>query len=98
MKPWKDPIVEEVRAARQAYAAKFNFDLKAIAADLRKLSRELRKSGEYRFKPLSEAEKPPTPKKAATTRIKRAASSSKPVKPATIAKPRPAPAKRRPAV
>jgi len=32
---WNDPIVEEVRAARNAHAQKFNYDLKAIAADLK---------------------------------------------------------------
>jgi len=31
---WNDPIVEEVRAVRTAHAQKFNYDLKAIAADL----------------------------------------------------------------
>jgi hypothetical protein len=31
----KDPIVEEVRKHRQARAAKFNFDLDAIVADVR---------------------------------------------------------------
>jgi len=29
-----DPIVEEVRAHRQAHAARFNYDLAAIYADL----------------------------------------------------------------
>ena len=29
-----DPIVEEVRAHRQAHAARFNYDLEAIFADL----------------------------------------------------------------
>lgn len=33
---WKDPIVEEVRAAREAYAKEFGFDLKKIVSDLRK--------------------------------------------------------------
>jgi hypothetical protein len=33
---WDDPIVEEVRAIRDAHAKKFNYDLKAIAADLKK--------------------------------------------------------------
>jgi len=33
MKP--DPIVEEVRKARQTHAAKFNYDKKAIFADLK---------------------------------------------------------------
>jgi hypothetical protein len=30
-----DPIVEEVRAARQQHAARFGYDLKKIAEDLR---------------------------------------------------------------
>ena len=33
---WRDPIVEEVREIRQAHAARFQYDLKAIAADLRR--------------------------------------------------------------
>lgn len=33
---WNDPIVEEVRAARNAHAKKFNYDLKSIATDLKK--------------------------------------------------------------
>lgn len=32
---FKDPIVEEVRAARQKHAAQFNYDLRKIADDLR---------------------------------------------------------------
>jgi hypothetical protein len=33
---WNDPIVEEVRTARDKHARKFNYNLKAIAADLKK--------------------------------------------------------------
>ena len=33
---WNDPIVEEVCAVRDAHAKKLNYDLKSIAADLRK--------------------------------------------------------------
>ncbi len=33
---WIDPIVDEVRKAREAHAKKFDFDLKAIVHDLRK--------------------------------------------------------------
>ncbi len=33
---WHDPVVEEVRAIRDAYAKRFNYDLDAIAEDLRK--------------------------------------------------------------
>jgi hypothetical protein len=32
---FKDPIVEEVRDARQKHAARFNYDLRKIAEDLR---------------------------------------------------------------
>ncbi|MBA2593892.1 MAG: hypothetical protein M3495_21630 [Pseudomonadota bacterium] len=33
---WQDPIVEEVRAARDAHAAQFNYDLRAIYRALKK--------------------------------------------------------------
>lgn len=33
---WNDPIVEEVRKIRNEHAKKFNYDLKAIAADLKR--------------------------------------------------------------
>ncbi len=32
---WKDEIVEETRREREAYAAKFNYDLEAIYRDLK---------------------------------------------------------------
>ena len=32
---WHDPIVEEVRAIRDAYAQQFNYDLEAIYRDLK---------------------------------------------------------------
>jgi hypothetical protein len=32
---WSDPIVEEVRRSRDAYAARFNYDLRAIFRDLK---------------------------------------------------------------
>ena len=35
METWNDPIVEEVRAARAAYAEEMHHDLAAICADLR---------------------------------------------------------------
>jgi hypothetical protein len=35
-----DPVVEEVRRARREYAEQFGFDLRAIAADLRKREQE----------------------------------------------------------
>jgi hypothetical protein len=36
----EDQIVEEVRAAREAYAARFNFDLAAMYQDLKARERE----------------------------------------------------------
>ena len=33
---WKDEIVEEVRTAREAYAAQFDYDLKRIFEDLKR--------------------------------------------------------------
>ena len=35
-----DPIVEEIRQTRHAHASRFNNDLAAIVADLRRLERE----------------------------------------------------------
>ena len=35
-----DPIVEEVRRVRDAYAARFNYDLEAILQDLLRQERE----------------------------------------------------------
>lgn len=32
---WQDPVVEEVRAIRDAYAKQFNYDLGAIYRDLK---------------------------------------------------------------
>jgi hypothetical protein len=37
--PWEDPIVEEVRQARDAYAKRFNYDLDAIYRDLKEKER-----------------------------------------------------------
>ncbi len=31
---WTDPIVEEIRREREAYAAQFNYDLEAIYQDI----------------------------------------------------------------
>jgi hypothetical protein len=38
MKP--DPIVDEVRKVREAHAAKLNYDLAAICADLKKKEKD----------------------------------------------------------
>ena len=39
----RDPIVEEVRQARDAYAKKFNYDLDAICRDLQEKQRQSEK-------------------------------------------------------
>lgn len=42
---WKDPIVEEVRKARDEYARRFNYDVEAICEDLRKKEEQARREG-----------------------------------------------------
>jgi hypothetical protein len=37
---WQDPIVEEVRAIREAYAARFSYDLQAIYRALKAQERQ----------------------------------------------------------
>ncbi|ERT08712.1 hypothetical protein M595_1247 [Lyngbya aestuarii BL J] len=37
---WKDEIVEEINKIRESYAKSFNYDLKAIIADLQKKQAE----------------------------------------------------------
>jgi hypothetical protein len=37
---WRDEIVEEVRAAREAYASRFHYDLDAMFADLKAKERQ----------------------------------------------------------
>ncbi len=40
-----DPIIQEVRQARQAYAARFDYDLAAMVADLQRRTEEARRAG-----------------------------------------------------
>jgi hypothetical protein len=47
---WEDEIVNEVRKYREAYAAKFNFDLQAMYEDLKKAERKS-KHKKVSFKP-----------------------------------------------
>lgn len=42
---WRDPIVEEVRRLREAYAARFHHDLDAIVEDLRKVQAQVQSDG-----------------------------------------------------
>ncbi len=53
---WQDPIVEEVRKARDAYAKQFNYDLDAIYRDLKTKERQ---SGRQVIPCPSKQEKPP---------------------------------------
>ena len=41
----KDPIVEEVRQHRHEWAAKFGYDIEAMAADLKRREAHLRRRG-----------------------------------------------------
>jgi len=52
---WSDPIVDEVRRARDAYAARFNYDLRAIFRDLKEQEkRSGRKLASYAQEPTVE--------------------------------------------
>ena len=51
----RDPIVDEVRRIREAYAKRFNYDLSAIAEDLKRRQRERgRKTVKFAPKMVSE--------------------------------------------
>lgn len=45
-----DPIVSEVRRAREAHAARFGYDLDLIFADIKRSEAELRRAG-WKFAP-----------------------------------------------
>lgn len=49
----KDPIVDEVREARRKHAQQFNYDLRAICADLKKKEKEYGKKYGYPIKSLN---------------------------------------------
>jgi hypothetical protein len=59
-----DPIVNEIRQIRQAYAAKFNNDLHAICEDLRRQERE---SGREFQTPARRAEESPRRERTLTS-------------------------------
>jgi len=50
---WEDPIVAEVHRTREMLAAKFNFDIDAIFADMQKRQGEL---GDRLVSPKTQAE------------------------------------------
>jgi len=56
-----DEIIDEVRAIRDAHAAKFGYDLRAIYADLKRSEAEHIAAGHPFVSPPSE---PPTPNSA----------------------------------
>ena len=62
---WKDEIVEEVRQTRDAYAARFNYDLDAIYKDL--------KDKEHKSKRKLVSFSPRRPLKPAIQKVDRAA-------------------------
>jgi hypothetical protein len=45
---WKDPVVEDVRAIRDEYARKFDYDLGRICEDLRRQQSVRQQSGDAR--------------------------------------------------
>lgn len=57
-KEWEDPIVAEVRATRDAYAKKFNYDLDAMFEDLLQRQEDHKKQGyQYITLPSKKKEK-----------------------------------------
>ena len=48
---YKDPIVAEVRKHRQAWAAKFGYDIDAMVADLKRREAASRKRGDKFLSP-----------------------------------------------
>lgn len=49
---WKDEIVEEVRTAREAYAAQFDYDLARMFEDLKKKEEQNPRAARANLKPL----------------------------------------------
>lgn len=59
---WQDPIVGEVRKVREAHAARYNFDLRAIYLELRRAEQKSRRRkvsfSPKRIKPIKTETKP----------------------------------------
>lgn len=53
----RDPIVDEIRRIRDAHAAKFNYDLNAIARDLQRREKQAPRGKLVNFKPKKVAKK-----------------------------------------
>lgn len=45
---WKDPIVEDIKQRSQRYTKQFGYDIKAIAADIRKTAKQVSKPSRLR--------------------------------------------------
>lgn len=54
----EDPIVKEVRQARQTHAKKFNYDLDAIFSDIKRSEEKLKSEGWKFSTPASRKRKP----------------------------------------
>ena len=69
---WRDPIVDEVRAIREAYAKRFGYDLQKIGADLIK-KQEARAAAASRAKSKKSDKSTPTKRKPTTPTRRKAA-------------------------
>ncbi|MGI8967067.1 MAG: hypothetical protein ACR2H1_13405 [Limisphaerales bacterium] len=49
----QDPIISEIREVREAHAAKFNYDLDAIFADIQQSEKKLKSEGWKFASPLN---------------------------------------------
>ena len=54
---WTDPIIEEIHRVREAHAHRFDFDLKAIAEDIKRIEQAMK------IPPVSLPPKPVQPKR-----------------------------------
>ena len=52
-----DPIVQEVRQAREAYAARFNYELAAMITDLQRRTEDTRRAGREVVSPSIERQR-----------------------------------------
>jgi hypothetical protein len=58
---WNDDIVSEVRAIREAHAAKYKYDLRAIVEDLKKSEEKHKAEGFIYVEPPPKENLPTTP-------------------------------------
>ncbi|MGD0697172.1 MAG: hypothetical protein ABSB82_20325 [Terriglobia bacterium] len=78
---WKDEIVEEVRAAREAYFAQFDHDLKRMFEDLKK-KEALHPERHAKIEPVKPRERPRRPTSTSRrSHIKRGTGAQSPRRP-----------------